>query len=553
MTTQFIHTHKTSKHELKGLPYRSIPNPKDYHSSRFLNPFNFRNPLNKWLPVKHILNSNVCSDMRNKMYVVNRIDELISHIKTAYITTDFTDEIIDAHDKVAKELQGFKDEMDEKHASIKKMVKKAFKQLGYLSDDDLGRTLTMMFPKYFANLVFKYKRNPYTFDAHLRYFLVNEDETLLHTHIETIPVLDELINLHTPKLVVMVGLAGAGKTDISQGYLEEAKENGQEAVVLSSDAIREEKGFDGADRSKNAETFSIMNERTIEYLNKGVNVIYDATNIVRSNRMKLIEEMPKHALKIAVYLATPYETVIKQNLEREHPIPEYVIDSMYKRLEIPIKEEGWDKVVFEHHEDTVELELHKQFTDAVRAEVLFNRSGYELLEFLPSMFIEFDRILESPQDTPEHNLSMSRHAYYTYRSILETYKTEDETSLEREAMLWATLCLNLGKPFAKNYIKHDGQVSKFAMYRGYENVSSQIVIPFLHVMNFDEDFVLEVAKLVHFYQFVKRYNNGRNAQLKRLVGEEFFEKLMLLRKASRKNKVVRAERPKHTPKIETKG
>ena len=65
-------------------------------------------------------------------------------------------------------------------------------------------------------------------------------------------------------------------------------------IILSSDDIRTEI-FGWEDQSKNGRVFEEMNKRCKEYLSKGFNVIYNATNLNKKRRMALINEMKKYA------------------------------------------------------------------------------------------------------------------------------------------------------------------------------------------------------------------------------------------------------------------
>ena len=59
-----------------------------------------------------------------------------------------------------------------------------------------------------------------------------------------------------PKLFLMVGLSASGKSTIAKGLAEDYK-----AVIVSSDAIREEICGNVSDQSKNEEVFKIFHKR----------------------------------------------------------------------------------------------------------------------------------------------------------------------------------------------------------------------------------------------------------------------------------------------------
>ena len=77
-----------------------------------------------------------------------------------------------------------------------------------------------------------------------------------------------------PYFVMMVGLPRSGKSTYAKELADEIS-----AVVCSSDAIRQELCGDENLQNKNEDVFRVLHRRIKEYLRKGTNVIYDATNI----------------------------------------------------------------------------------------------------------------------------------------------------------------------------------------------------------------------------------------------------------------------------------
>lgn len=100
-----------------------------------------------------------------------------------------------------------------------------------------------------------------------------------------------------PKLIVMCGLSASGKSTIAKELA--IKHN---VCIVSSDSIREEICRDVADQSKNEEVFKIFHKRIREYLNKGQNVIADATNITMKSRRAIIENVRKLDVEKICYI-----------------------------------------------------------------------------------------------------------------------------------------------------------------------------------------------------------------------------------------------------------
>ena len=87
------------------------------------------------------------------------------------------------------------------------------------------------------------------------------------------------MNNKVPTFVMMVGLPASGKSTYVKELAEEMR-----AVICSSDAIRKELCGDENSQDNNEEVFKLLHSRIKECLKKGVNVIYDATNINSKRR-----------------------------------------------------------------------------------------------------------------------------------------------------------------------------------------------------------------------------------------------------------------------------
>ena len=326
------------------------------------------------------------------------------------------------------------------------------------------------------------------------------------------------------RFMMLVGLPASGKSTFS----EEIVEGRDDIVYLSSDAIREEIHGDETIQDDPSKIFKLMEERTKQAFKDGKHVIYDATNISRKRRRGLLQQLPRDIHKTAVYFATDFEVIKQQNAQRERVVPQDVIDRMYKNMQIPIYSEGWNNIVFKYDDLTLDNDLPKQFTDAVRAGVLLNREGYDLMNFMASYFDEFFKINDLPQDSKYHNFSVSRHIYYVYKHVLDNYETEDET--EKELMLWTALLHDVGKRFCKSFFNRKGEEVRYANFIGHEHVGSQMAVPILKRMGFDDKFIHNVATLIQFHMYLLDAKANKD-KLKRQVGEDMFKKLEFLRDA----------------------
>jgi predicted kinase len=84
-------------------------------------------------------------------------------------------------------------------------------------------------------------------------------------------------------LVLPIGISGSGKSYI---YNRDYKDY----VQVSPDLIREELTGSISDQSKNKEVFKLAFERVDEYLNKGQNVFFDATNVNKTQRKNFTDK-----------------------------------------------------------------------------------------------------------------------------------------------------------------------------------------------------------------------------------------------------------------------
>jgi len=326
------------------------------------------------------------------------------------------------------------------------------------------------------------------------------------------------------RFVMLVGLAGSGKSTFAR----ELMEGRDDIVYLSSDLLRLELYGDENNQENNGELFNEMAIRTRKYLNEGKHVIYDATNINRKKRRGLLQQLPRDVQKVAVYIATDYKLTIEQNAKRERVVPQYAIERMYKNMQIPIYNEGWDKIVLAYDYITESNDLPKQFTDMVNLGVELGREGYDIMRFLSAYFDEFSAIFELAQDSKYHSFSVSRHTYYVYKYVLDHYEGEDKL-----LMLWTALLHDIGKWTCKSFLNRKGEETRYANFIGHEHVGSQLAVNILHRMGFDDEFVHKVATLIQFHMYLLDENANRE-KLLNYVGQDIFDKLEFLRDADTK-------------------
>lgn len=174
------------------------------------------------------------------------------------------------------------------------------------------------------------------------------------------------------KLILLVGIPGSGKSTV-------AKELGQ---VFSSDEVREKlfgdssiqdheelateylknKGIDltGLKPSRQRHlihqaskelVFDKLHKEVATALKHGVTVVYDATNVSKKDRKKALKAFDGlYDSAEAVYVKTPLKVALERNNKRARKVDQKVIKRMYRNLEEPSKEEGFNQVIVINNE-----------------------------------------------------------------------------------------------------------------------------------------------------------------------------------------------------------
>ncbi|NDV93905.1 poly(A) polymerase [Dysgonomonas sp. 521] len=146
------------------------------------------------------------------------------------------------------------------------------------------------------------------------------------------------------EVTMLSGLPGMGKDHYIQSL-------NKDIPVISLDAIRRKHKLSPTDRSATGWVVQTAKEQAREYLRKGQDFIWNATNITRLMRQQLVDLFTLYDAKVnIVYLEKPYEKWRSQNRNREFPLPENVLDKMMQKLEIPQLVEAHDvKYIVENY------------------------------------------------------------------------------------------------------------------------------------------------------------------------------------------------------------
>ena len=247
--------------------------------------------------------------------------------------------------------------------------------------------------------------------------------------------------MNRPKLILLVGIPGAGKTTYAKKYIEE----NINTIHLSSDAIRKELYGDEAAQGNPSDVFSLMQKRAIEALNNGQNVIYDATNITRKDRASIIGICPKFARIVAHVIWAPIEVCIERDATRDRTVGKEVIDRMLKRFQAVYFDEGIDEI------------------EIIRPDKFNSNKYYDSI--ISAMLI--------PHDNPHHTLSIYDHCQEAYEEIC--------CHSIHPAICMAALWHDIGKPYTKAFIDSKGNPCEHAHFYQHQCVGSYMSYGFEYI------------------------------------------------------------------------
>ena len=292
------------------------------------------------------------------------------------------------------------------------------------------------------------------------------------------------------KYICLVGLPASGKSTIAEKIAKN-----ENAIIHSSDNLREELFGDVNDVKNNQKLFQELHRRIKTDLQNGLNVIYDATNINYKKRKEFLREIKNiNCFKKCVLVATPYEQCLEQNQLRERKVPEYVINRMYKSIFIPQYYEGWDDI-------EIEWNMKREYI-------------YE------ELFNELDKI---PQDNPNHSMTIGHHCIKCFMNL-----NVDNDNLKKAAALH-----DIGKAFTKEFKNGKGETTEIAHYYQHHLVSAYMSLFYFYWLH--ERDLLEVTNYIqwHMQPFFIDTDKAKNKFIK-LVGKEFYNDLLILHEADKK-------------------
>ena len=145
--------------------------------------------------------------------------------------------------------------------------------------------------------------------------------------------------------MVLIGPSGSGKSTWANKFI---KENPSYHIV-ATDTIRGELWGDENDQQNPQKVFNTAYSKAVELLNSGLDVVFDATNLKRKDRVRLLNyidsKVPGVYKSCRVFTTTDKLCKSRQEL-RDRKVPDEVIDRQFKNFMPPTEDEGWDEIKF---------------------------------------------------------------------------------------------------------------------------------------------------------------------------------------------------------------
>lgn len=140
------------------------------------------------------------------------------------------------------------------------------------------------------------------------------------------------------KLILLTAIPGAGKSTWANDY----KKSHPNTFIVSSDELRKEFGGSYQYFEEEERVWKEFLDRTNKYASEleDCTVILDSTCLTNKFRKYYALNTSNFDKKVLIYLNCSLEKAIKRNYQRaqERFVPENVMESLYKTLEVPSNE-----------------------------------------------------------------------------------------------------------------------------------------------------------------------------------------------------------------------
>lgn len=290
------------------------------------------------------------------------------------------------------------------------------------------------------------------------------------------------------KFYMLVGLPGCGKSTWST-----ENKNILFDEIFSSDEYRKNLLGDINNQTNNDLVFNTLYRDMINALKNGKSVCFDATNINRKDRKRCLNKIKNiDCEKIAVFFAVDTTTIKEQNSNREKEVPEFVIDRMLRKFEIPFKGEGFDDIIY----------IYRNNNEVIYTDVITKMMGFD-------------------QKNPHHTYDLFEHCYSASKYLTDCFN--DYYSMND--LYFAGLFHDYGKLFTQSIDKNG-----VGHYYNHENVGAYEFLFLNSLYSIDK---YKVAFYINYHMLpfsVEKMNEHNKDELIKQFGDEW-DNILLLHEA----------------------
>ncbi len=268
-------------------------------------------------------------------------------------------------------------------------------------------------------------------------------------------------------IYMLVWLPASGKSS----YIEKIENT--DAIVLSSDAIRQELTWDASMQHKNSEVFLTLFERLSKHqANKVPDIYIDATSvsiadrrkainaIKRQNKAKLVSRVGDEVQLESFYSVTAIvfnqhlDVLIQRDKNRERTVWEKVIMRMLARFVPPSLEEWFDNII------SIPMDDYKPTrTGKFLEKLTWFCSWNETIDSVLEVDNYLSKSLDCEQTSQWHQETLLEHLHMILDLVQEQAEEKDLKMLRL-----ITLFHDIGKPFVRSTKKDN------LLIRGYEHL-----------------------------------------------------------------------------------
>lgn len=304
-----------------------------------------------------------------------------------------------------------------------------------------------------------------------------------------------------PRFTMLIGLPGSGKST----YAAKFAASDSKEVHLSSDQIAKDK-FAPNEPADLHFIFSEMHHQTVQALETGKNVIYDATNLASQKRKSFLNRIQNQQAETeAIVFLTPYKILKERNRSREDRdrVPDSVIERYIKSFQFPKRDEKFDRVTVLHQPSHPSIAVQEIRQSINKQEVSFQEIFrlYEAFEETKPL-LEFEPIIRQSHE------------------LFVAVRKKMQDPIDREVLSWATLLHGIGKPYVRK-----NRPPEEDNFHGYEHVSWYLAYPILSALGFPQPFIFDVLSIIDEHVEAPAIKRGK---LKRRMGLQNYERLQVL-------------------------